>query len=216
MDRFGQSVALSGGYALISAGGYDGDGFLNSGEAYLFDTTSGMLVHTFENPTPENNAGFGGVVAMHGDYALIADFEGRGKAHLFDITTRELVRTFVNPGRSTSYFGQAMAMNDHFALIGAPIGGGSAYLFDLASGELLHTFANPSPEQYDRYAIGVALGPHHAFVGQVPHAVTSPVSGEAFVYYVVPEPPAATPLMLAMVLSCCLFRRIGPRFSTES
>ncbi len=50
-DGFGNSVALYGNKALIGARKDDSAG-TDVGQAYLFDTTTGALLHTFNDPHP--------------------------------------------------------------------------------------------------------------------------------------------------------------------
>jgi outer membrane protein assembly factor BamB len=86
-NRFGWSVALHGNLVLIGA---VGDMFgAGSGQAHLFDVTSGSLLQTFERPTTASFDRFGESVALHGNLVLIgAPYDGTrgryvGQAHLF-------------------------------------------------------------------------------------------------------------------------------------
>jgi hypothetical protein len=49
-DEFGRSVAISGNYAIIGASGEDDAGGTSSGKAYIFNVTTGALLHTLNNP----------------------------------------------------------------------------------------------------------------------------------------------------------------------
>ena len=69
-DYFGYSVSLSGTTALIGAPS-DSTGATGAGSAYLFDTTTGNLLKTFNNPTPQINDQFGASVSLSGTSALI-------------------------------------------------------------------------------------------------------------------------------------------------
>ena len=71
-DNFGQDVALFGNRALISTIN-DDTAALNAGAAYLFDTTTGALLQTFLNPTPELNNSFGN----NDDYGFVVALTGR-------------------------------------------------------------------------------------------------------------------------------------------
>ncbi|GCL57151.1 FG-GAP repeat protein [Microcystis aeruginosa] len=90
-DNFGYSVSLSGTTALIGA--YrDDTGATNAGSAYLFDTTTGDLLKTFNNPTAEDFDNFGASVSLSGTSALIGaprDSTGAseaGSAYLYQET----------------------------------------------------------------------------------------------------------------------------------
>ena len=49
-DLFGGSVAISGNYAIVSANSEDDAGGTQSGKVYIFDVTTGSLLHTLNNP----------------------------------------------------------------------------------------------------------------------------------------------------------------------
>ena len=91
-DLFGESVSLSGDLALVGAPNDDAGGS-DSGAAYLFDTKTGALLHTFLNPAPANGDNFGTSVFLFGDLALVgapnddAGSSNSGAAYLFDTNT---------------------------------------------------------------------------------------------------------------------------------
>ena len=49
-DWFGEAVAISGNYAIVGAYGEGDAGGTYSGKAYIFDVTTGSLLHTLHNP----------------------------------------------------------------------------------------------------------------------------------------------------------------------
>ena len=49
-DQFGYSVSVDGNYAIIGAPYEDDSGGTDSGKAYIFDATTGSLLHTLSNP----------------------------------------------------------------------------------------------------------------------------------------------------------------------
>lgn len=83
-DQFGASVATDGNYAIVGAF-YDGDaGGTDSGKAYIFDVTTGSLLHTLHNPNAYGTSDsdyFGYSVAISGNYAVVGAWgEGEGDA----------------------------------------------------------------------------------------------------------------------------------------
>src|ERR1044071_5251710 len=102
-DIFGTGLSISDGKALIGAPG-DATTGTNSGRAYVYDTTSGALVATLENPTPASNDQFGGAVSLEGNLALVASQNdalgatGAGAAYVYNATTGALMRTLPDPG----------------------------------------------------------------------------------------------------------------------
>ena len=167
-DSFGFSVAAVGSNVLVGA--YQDDtGAWRAGAAYLFDGTTGALLHTFLNPTPEPGDGFGISVAGVGSNVLVgakwdhtgADFAGA--AYLFDGTTGALLHTFLNPTPAfADTFGGSVAGVGGNVLVGAAKddtgawNAGAAYLFDGTTGALLETYLNPTPADKDRFGSSVA------------------------------------------------------------
>ncbi len=102
------------------------------GSAYLFDTTTGNLLQTFNKPTPEDGDNFGNSVSLSGTSALIGapgddtGATGAGSAYLFDTTTGNLLQTFNNPTpQINDQFGASVSLSGTSALIGA-----SVYLYE--------------------------------------------------------------------------------------
>ena len=174
-SHFGESVAISGNYALIGA--IDADrGVANSGAAYLFDIITGDLLHEFPNPTRDAGDAFGAVVAIDGDNVLVSaprDDTGApnsGATYLFDAVTGSLLRPFFNPTPAANEFFGFPAIDGDNVLIGAranDFGGddsGAAYLFD-TDGNLSQTFPNPTPAVDDFFGIATALDNNHVLIG---------------------------------------------------
>ena len=111
-----------GAYAEDDAGG----GY--SGKAYIFNVTSGALVHTLDNPNAYGTSGsqyfgdsFGDSVAISGNSAIVGAYgeddaggTSSGKAYIYNVTSGALVHTLDNPNAySTSasdYFGRSVAI----------------------------------------------------------------------------------------------------------
>lgn len=140
-DLFGYSVSISGNNVLIGAA-WDDAGATDSGAAYLFDGATGNLVHTFLNPTPEDNQWFGWSVSVSGNNVLIGsrlDSTGAtysGAAYLFDAVTGNLLQTILNPTSSVgAQFGYSVSASSDSILIGAfaenapATNTGAAYLY---------------------------------------------------------------------------------------
>ena len=89
-DYFGHSVAISGNYAIVGAYGEDDAGGFESGKAYIFDVTTGSLLHTLSNPNAYGtsaNDRFGMAVAISGNLAVIGacleDYLGSGSGSVY-------------------------------------------------------------------------------------------------------------------------------------
>ena len=48
------------------------DGYTNCGIAYLIDSVTGELIHTFHNPTPEQDDNFGQIGAVEGNLIALS------------------------------------------------------------------------------------------------------------------------------------------------
>ena len=187
-DYFGEAVAISGNYAVIGAKYENDEGGTYSGKVYIFDATTGSLLHILNNPSaysPSGDDHFGYSVSVDGNYAIVGtpleDDAGTtsGKAYIFDVTTGSLLRTLDNPNAySTSandWFGISVAISGNLAVVGAhnegDAGGaysGKAYIFDATTGSLLRTLNNPNAygtSTSDIFGISVAISGNRVVVG---------------------------------------------------
>lgn len=101
-DNFGVAVAVSGSRALIGASGFDPNGLygVEIGAAYVFDTTTGNLVSTLNNPTPTSPDNFGAYVAIGGNRAVVGAYGDSGQAgavYVFEAATGALQSTLHQP-----------------------------------------------------------------------------------------------------------------------
>jgi hypothetical protein len=160
-DDFGYSVAISGNTVIVGSP-YDDTGATDAGTAYLFDATTGNLLHTLANPNPAANDNFGNSVAISGNTIAVGAFQDdsgatdAGAAYVFDVTTGNLLSTLANPSPTASdKFGTSVAVSDNTVVVGTyeqqmgVSNAGAAYLFDAATGNLVRTLANPAPTTYD-------------------------------------------------------------------
>jgi hypothetical protein len=144
-DYFGESVAISGNYAIVGVRAEDDATGLSSGKAYIFNVTTGASLHTLNNPTPSANDEFGQSVGISGDFAVVgalyddAGGEDAGRAYIFDVTTGLLVKTLVNPtavgSSANDRFGSSVAISGNYCIVTAPTedfdeaASGTAYIF---------------------------------------------------------------------------------------
>ena len=94
-DQFGYSVSVDGNRIIVSALYEDDAGGTNSGKVYIFDATTGSLLHTLNNPNAYGTSdtdNFGISVAISGNLALIgvpyeddAGGTNSGKAYVYQI-----------------------------------------------------------------------------------------------------------------------------------
>lgn len=207
-DQFGFDVALFGDRALISAASAD-TGATNAGSAYLFDTMTGALIRTFNNPTPALNDMFGTKIALSGTRALIGapqdDTKGfnEGAAYLYDLATGDLLQTLLIPTQvgDSEFLGQGVALSDDWALVGAAFRNhglptaqqdrGAAFLFDADTGAFLQEILDPLPVRNDRFSMALALDGHDALIAAQTDLIGTIRPGQVFYYagpFAVPEP----------------------------
>ncbi len=201
-DQFGFSVSIFGNKVLVGAPQDDTDGE-DTGIAYLFDATSGNLLKTFHNPSPQINDQFGFSVSLYENKVLVGvpldgtvsnGPENAGIAYLFDATTGNLLKTFLNPvPEQADEFGFSVSISENNVLIGADqdrLGTldvlGSAYLFDANTGDLLKTFSNPTPQDEDKFGFSVSISGDKAVVSAPRDDAAGPVgTGTVYVFDVI-------------------------------
>ncbi len=194
-DSFGGAVAALGSDLLVIGAPEDDTGAQDAGKAYLF-SSSGTLLRTFSNPSPQPGENFGGSVAALGsDRVLIgARFESTGfslsgAVYLFG-TGGALFFTFNSPTpHAEDNFGTSVAaVGSDRVLIGAPgttagaLHSGTAYLFS-ADGTLLTTFTNPAPGANDQFGFSVAaVGTDKVLIGAISDSTGAAQAGSAYLF----------------------------------
>jgi len=190
-DRFGVSVAISGGRAIVGCPGHDDDG-PSSGSAYLFDVTTGQELLKLTASDGAENDQFGARVAISGDRAIAgAPYDGdgdpsSGSAYLFDVMTgRELFKLTASDGVTFDEFGFGVAISGDRAIVGArgdDNGRGSAYVFDVTTGQRLFKLTASDADSYDRFGESVAVSGDRAVVGAKGDDDLAYDSGAAYVF----------------------------------
>jgi len=144
-DRFGFSVSLAGGTALIGAC-YDDDNGVDSGSAYVF-TRTGTTWTQQQKLLASDGATrdtFGYSVSLDGDTALIGAYydydngEGSGSAYVFTrtgTTWTQQAKLLASDGATGDAFGYSVSLDGDTVLIGAVydddngLDSGSVYVF---------------------------------------------------------------------------------------
>ena len=149
-DNFGASVSIDGNYVAIGAGSDESDGntgVLNAGRAYVFNATTGALITTLNNPSPNDNDQFGGV-RVDGDkvlvWSVLDESDGNmgvsdtGRAYLFDAASGTLLAALSNPYPNVNDKFGGGAFEGNTIVIGSTVDGsdgnagvtsGRAYIF---------------------------------------------------------------------------------------
>lgn len=161
--KFGTSVDADGSYYLVGAPGYYAntgvyDEPTDYGRAYLYNSSTGQLVRTFENPSPGNSDQMGWSVALSGSTVVLGavlDSVGStqaGRAMLFNASSGSLIAAIDNPTpASNDSFGYAVSASGSLVAISAirdRVSGvnssGTVYIYN-TSGALQRTLRSPNP-----------------------------------------------------------------------
>lgn len=193
-DQFGIAVGISGSVAIVGANRNDEFG-LNAGAAYLFDTTTGDLLHQL---IPNDGAAgdqFGVAVAIDGDYAIVgavfADVHGAnsGAAYIFDVATGQQIRKIAPAnGQTGDQFGVSVGINGSIVVVGAEQSdlnsedAGAAYLFEIESGDEVSTLDPFFLDDGNRFGGSVGIDPDLAIVGAYRNDLPNNDGGLAVVY----------------------------------
>ncbi|WP_442506614.1 hypothetical protein SH528x_005468 [Novipirellula sp. SH528] len=187
-SQFGTSVAIDGDLRVVGAPNADLDGFTDVGVVYVYSATTGALVATLSNPTPESSDKFANSVAVSGNTVVVgAQFDNTGasssgSAYVFNATTGALLATLTNPTPSTNgFFGVDVAVSGNTVVVGAS-SSGSAYVFNATTGALLATLANPTPATNDYFGASVAVSGNTVVVGALGDDTGASNSGSAYVF----------------------------------
>ena len=137
-QEFGYSVAIDGTTAVVGAW-LDDDNGINSGAAYVFDTTTSKQIFKLLPNDGASSDSFGRSVAISGSTALIGAYHdddmgpSSGSAYLFDLNTgKQSVKLLPSDGTITGLFGWSVAISESTVVVGAHNNGGrygSAYRF---------------------------------------------------------------------------------------
>lgn len=193
-DLFGSAVALGPNHAVVGAREAPA-GSSSSGVAYIFERSSGSLLHVLQPADLGNTSKFGTSLALDGDRVVVgAPFGGAGvsatgAAYVFDLNTGEQKAKLLAPdGVAGDFLGGSVAIRDGIVLVGAPahspggISTGAAYVFDGTSGALLFKLTASDGVAGDSFGGSVALGGGVAVIGAIGRDDLGSTSGAAYVY----------------------------------
>lgn len=175
--RFGDSVAVEDNFVAVGAPAADITRF-SAGIAYLYDATTGHLLHELRPPPAQIPASsqIGKVVSINdgivavsapGDITVHGPGGGntsgsKGSVYLFDTAGNELRRLKdreQGPGGSYTGFGEALAMFGDYILVGSPGGLGEVFLFRVSTGEKILKIEQPDDGLIDQnFGYELAVG----------------------------------------------------------
>jgi hypothetical protein len=165
---FGVSVAIDGGYIVVSAFLENSGSYVRAGNAYVF-TVFGKLVATLISPNPVKYGEFGYSVATDGWNVVVGAQEETsgvyvwaGNAYVFTVFGK-LLTTITTPNpQNSGFFGMSVATNGMYIIVGTAENSngnsfaGRAYVFT-ASGNLVTTLTSPNSQKDGVFGSSVAI-----------------------------------------------------------
>jgi len=205
-DFFGNSVGISGDYAIVGALQEDPGDVSEAGSAYIYqrtDTNTWGEEAKIVASVPGESDNFGYAVAISGDYAIVGSpyedtgGDNAGAAYTFHRTganTWEAGPTIVaSDPAAWDYFGYSVSLSGPYAIVGAygedpnSVGSaGSAYLFNRTD---VNTWSSATKiwasdgSFSDEYGISVSINGYYAVIGahrDDPAAASD--AGSAYIY----------------------------------
>jgi outer membrane protein assembly factor BamB len=169
--RFGDYVRAVDGHILISEANRRYLPIDSVGRAYLFNSQSGQLLHTFNDPQPATQNRFARGIAGGDGQIFIGTIGNPESVYVFSGATGQLLRTIPSVSAESNNFGASLAYDNGNLLVAEPSfmnATGRAHLFDASTGELQRTLPNPEPKEADVFGGGdssVALIGNKALIG---------------------------------------------------
>jgi hypothetical protein len=163
------------------------------GKAFLFNSTSGELIHTFNNPTPSvgESEVFGNSVSIHENKVLIGNWQddggsnNEGAAYLFDAQSGNLTYTFNSPTpMNDGRFGWDVSIFGENVLISEPerFGPGKVHLFNASNGNYIRSFESPHPEENALFGQSIMVSNTRALIGERDNSFLGPDTGLAHLF----------------------------------
>lgn len=194
-DLFGTSIAVSGSLLLIGAPGHD-DVADGAGAAYLFDLSTGQLIHKLLADDGGVDHQFGHAVALSADVAIIgapravnAANEHVGAVYLFDVDTGDqIAKLLANDGAIGDLFGSSVASDGVHIVAGARndqfdgSASGAAYIFDAQTHAQLHKLTPDDRQAFMRFGGDVAIEGDVIVVGAIGATTSGSSTGAAYVF----------------------------------
>ena len=196
-DEFGNSVSISGDYAVIGAL-WDDDNGSGSGSAYIFHRSGTSWTEHVKITASDGEAEdwFGYSVSISGDYALIGaygddDNDSRsGSAYIFyrnGTNWTEQAKLLASDGELFDNFGYSTSISGDYAVIGAGFNGdnGAAYIFHRSgttwTEQAKLTASDGAAE--DWFGKSVSISGDYALIGAWQDDDNGAGSGSAYIYF---------------------------------
>jgi FG-GAP repeat len=198
-DNFGNSVSISGDYAIVGSPKAGGNWFLQ-GAAYIFlrSGTSWLQQSKLSASDGEPGDYFGNSVSINGDFVIVGaprdyvTYASQGSAYVFvrnGVTWSQQSRLTYVGGQYNDYFGSSVSIDGNYAIVGAmyfdwfATNQGSAYVF-IRNGSIwtqqVQLVANDGAAN-DIFGYSVSINGEYAIVG-APHNGGVVKDGAAYIF----------------------------------
>jgi hypothetical protein len=176
-DRFGHSVSISGGLAIVGAY-LEGTKGIYTGAAYIFrkESSSSGWVEEKKLTASDGKKGdrFGYSVSVSGNFAIVGA-PIKGVAYIFRKESSDWVKKeklMASDGSGKDYFGQSVSISANVAIVGAPFNdekesrAGAAYLFKRKGSTWVEEKLMPTNgKEWDLFGSSVSISGDVAIIG---------------------------------------------------
>lgn len=196
-DRFGQSVSISGDYAIVGCPFHDDD-MKDNGAAYIYKRTDTGWVEEAKLTASDAAAGdlFGWSISLSGRYAIVGSRSddthgsGSGSAYIFELREGEwiqLQKLTASDGVKGANFGYSVFMKGDQVIIGAAYENeatGSAYVFEREGESWVEQAKLTASDgaECDYFGYSVSICGDYAIVGAMMDDDLGQISGSAYVF----------------------------------
>ncbi len=200
-DRFGDSVSISGNYAIVGAAGNDYYG-INSGSAYIFhfNGTNWVEQQKLVASDGAETDWFGLSVSISGNYAIVGNVyddvylwdSGSAYIYHFDGTNWvEQQKLIPLDGDMLEYYGGNVSISGNYAIVSASgdndngdsSGSVYIYLYDGTNWEEQQKILASDGAEWDQFGLSVTISSEYAIVGARGDDDNGNNSGSAYIFY---------------------------------
>lgn len=194
---FGESVAVSGTILVVGAPNETSSNLAAAGNAYIYNSSSGVLLESLTSPAPQELGSFGWSVAVSGNLAIVGapgeNASGKlsaGHVYGYSVTTGKLQYTLSSPNaQSEGQFGGVLWASGSLLVVGAvnenTTAGyaGRAYVYNATTGSLIGSLESPNPQYEGEFGSTVYATPNFVIVAAQNETASGFVgAGNVYVY----------------------------------
>ena len=190
-DQFGNSVSISGDYAIVGAH-YEDTGGNSAGAAYIFYRSGTNWTQQVKITASDAHTfgGFGSSVSISGDYAIVGASGGSGTAYIFyrsGTSWTEQAKITASDAEAWDFFGCSVSISGDYTIVGAygeSSYTGASYIF-YRSGTNWNQQAKitaSDAQANDQFGCSVSISGDYAIVGAYLEAAGGIGAGALYSY----------------------------------